>query len=105
MRPSTWLTPARDATDAKTNHISVCICTYKRATFLGRLLENLRDQDTSGLFTYSVVVADNVRLPGAPKYRAYMLEHEGTRWHTIEHETHLEYQSLIKDLVLESELL
>lgn len=53
----------------------------------------------------SVVVADNVKVPGAPAYRAYMGEHEGKAWHTVEHETHVEYQSLIKDLVLESEYL
>ena len=53
----------------------------------------------------SVVVADNVKLPGAPKYRAYMQEQEGRRWHTVEHETHVEYQSLLKDLVLESDFL
>jgi catechol O-methyltransferase len=53
----------------------------------------------------SVVVADNVRFPGAPEYRAYMKEHEGRGWHTVEHETHLEYQSLVKDLVLESDYL
>jgi catechol O-methyltransferase len=50
----------------------------------------------------SVVVADNVRFPGAPKYRAYMTAQEGKEWHTIEHDTHAEYQTLIKDLVLES---
>jgi succinoglycan biosynthesis protein ExoM len=43
----------------KTNHISVCICTYKRPRFLKRLLEELGGQDTDGLFTYSIVVADN----------------------------------------------
>ncbi len=53
----------------------------------------------------SVVVADNVKVPGAPAYRAYMKEHEGRTWRTVEHDTHLEYQSLIKDLVLESEFL
>jgi catechol O-methyltransferase len=53
----------------------------------------------------SLVVADNVRVPGAPKYRAYMKEHEGVTWRTVEHDTHVEYQSLIKDLVLESEYL
>jgi catechol O-methyltransferase len=53
----------------------------------------------------SIVVADNVRFPGAPQYRAYMKAQEGNTWRTIEHPTHAEYQSLIKDLVLESEYL
>ena len=53
----------------------------------------------------AVVVADNVKIPGAPRYRAYMREHEGRRWRTTEQVTHLEYQSLLKDLVLESEYL
>jgi catechol O-methyltransferase len=53
----------------------------------------------------SIVVADNVRFPGAPEYRAYIKEQEGKTWRTIEHDTHVEYQSLIKDLVLESEYL
>jgi len=53
----------------------------------------------------SVVVADNVKFPGAPEYRAHMQEQEGKSWRTTEHDTHVEYQSLMKDLVLESEYL
>jgi catechol O-methyltransferase len=53
----------------------------------------------------TVVVADNVKFPGAPKYRAHLAEAEGKTWCTIEHDTHVEYQSLVKDLVLESEYL
>jgi len=53
----------------------------------------------------SVVVADNVKFPGAPEYRAYLTAQQGKTWNTIEHETHVEYQSLLKDLVLESEYL
>jgi catechol O-methyltransferase len=53
----------------------------------------------------SIAVADNVRVPGAPKYREYMREQQGKLWDTIEHKTHLEYQTLIADLVLESEYL
>jgi catechol O-methyltransferase len=53
----------------------------------------------------SIVVADNVRFPGAPQYRAYMQAQEDRSWRTIEHTTHVEYQSLLKDLVLESEYL
>jgi catechol O-methyltransferase len=53
----------------------------------------------------SISVADNVRVPGAPKYRAYMREQQGKRWNTAEHKAHLEYQSLVTDLVLVSEYL
>ena len=58
--------------------------------------------DRGWLHPGAVVVADNVKFPGAPKYRAFMNEQEGGAWHTIEHDTHAEYQTLIKDLVLES---
>jgi catechol O-methyltransferase len=51
------------------------------------------------------VVADNVKFPGVPAYREYMREREGSDWRTTEHEAHLEYQTMIKDLVLESEYL
>lgn len=61
--------------------------------------------DRGWLHPGSIVVADNVRVPGAPKYRAYMRAQEGLRWRTTEHDTHLEYQSLISDRVLESEYL
>ena len=50
---------------AKTAHISVCICTYKRPLLLQRLLTDLRDQETGSLFTYSIVVADNDRSRSA----------------------------------------
>jgi catechol O-methyltransferase len=51
----------------------------------------------------AIVVADNVRIPGAPAYRDYMRAQEAKLWRTTEHQTHVEYQSLLKDLVLESE--
>jgi succinoglycan biosynthesis protein ExoM len=41
------------------NNISVCICTYKRAKLLKKLLNQLENQITEGLFTYRVVVVDN----------------------------------------------
>jgi glycosyltransferase involved in cell wall biosynthesis len=41
------------------NHISVCICTFKRPELLRQLLEALERQQTEDLFTFSVVVADN----------------------------------------------
>jgi catechol O-methyltransferase len=61
--------------------------------------------DRRWLHRGSIVVADNVRIPGAPKYRAYMTEQQGKLWNTVEHKTHAEYQTLISDLVLESEYL
>src|SRR6185437_13736980 len=61
--------------------------------------------DRGWLHPGSIAVADNVRIPGAPKYRESMRQHEGTLWKTIEHKAHLEYQSLVWDLVLESQYL
>ena len=41
------------------DHISVCICTYRRNRMLTRLLRNLALQETRDQFTFSVVVVDN----------------------------------------------
>jgi catechol O-methyltransferase len=51
------------------------------------------------------VVADNIKFPGAPDYRAYMKQREGQAWRTAEHESLVEYQSVLKDIVLVSERL
>jgi catechol O-methyltransferase len=61
--------------------------------------------EASLLHPGSIVVADNIRFPGAPAYQAYMMSQEGKRWHTAVHETHAEYQTLIKDVVMESTLI
>jgi catechol O-methyltransferase len=61
--------------------------------------------DRGWLHPGSVIVADNVKFPGAPEYRAYMQSQEGKQWRTVEHQAPIEYQSLIKDLVLVSEYL
>jgi catechol O-methyltransferase len=61
--------------------------------------------DRGWLHPGSVAVADNVKFPGAPDYREYMRAEEGRTWRTTEHKTHAEYQTLLKDLVLESEYL
>jgi len=61
--------------------------------------------DRGWLHRGSIVVADNVGFPGSPKYRAYMREQQGHGWQTVEHRTHVEYQDLIPDLVLESDYL
>ena len=47
------------------HHITVCICTYKRVDMLRRLLDGLNDQQTEGLFSYSLVVADNDHMRSA----------------------------------------
>lgn len=46
-------------------HITVCICTYKRPNLLKRLLNELDYQRTEGLFDYSIVVVDNDMLNSA----------------------------------------
>lgn len=49
----------------KTEHINVCVCTYKRPQLLRHLLHKISGQDTDGLFTYSIIVADNDHLRSA----------------------------------------
>jgi glycosyltransferase involved in cell wall biosynthesis len=41
------------------DHISVCICTYRRPDWLRRLLRVLQQQQTADRFGVSIVVADN----------------------------------------------
>ena len=54
------------------------------------------------LHSGSVVVADNIKFPGAPEYHNYMVEQEGKQWQTKAHKSFVEYQHMIPDLVLES---
>jgi glycosyltransferase involved in cell wall biosynthesis len=44
---------------SKKHHICVCICTYKRPKHLDGLLWKLEEQETEGVFSYSIVVVDN----------------------------------------------
>jgi|SRR5271167_2042618 len=61
--------PLRDKKVTKAiEHISVCICTYKRPQFLKRLLEKLNGQETNGLFSYSIVVVDNDHLQSSERF-------------------------------------
>jgi succinoglycan biosynthesis protein ExoM len=41
------------------HHIAVCIITYRRPAWLGRLLQALGKQETADAFTYSIVVVDD----------------------------------------------
>jgi glycosyltransferase involved in cell wall biosynthesis len=46
-------------TDWNSDHISVCICTYKRQKLLIRLLNKLQSQITDNFFIYSIIIVDN----------------------------------------------
>jgi len=61
-------------------HISVCICTFKRLPLLKRLLHALAEQETDGLFTFSIVVADN---DGARSAEALVAEFAAEKTITI----------------------
>ncbi len=61
--------------------------------------------DEGWLHPGSVVLADNVRFPGAPRYRRYMEAGEGAGWQVRRHPAHAEYQSWLRDEMLESTLL
>ncbi len=52
------------------DHVSVCICTYKRTVLLTKLINKLQDQVTDCLFTYSILVVDN--------------DHASTARHTVD---------------------
>jgi glycosyltransferase involved in cell wall biosynthesis len=41
------------------DHISICICTFRRNPMLERLLRKLKLQEADNLFTFSIVVVDN----------------------------------------------
>ena len=43
----------------KSQHVTVCICTYKRPHMLARLIKELQYQRTDKEFTYSALIVDN----------------------------------------------
>ncbi|MEN6321066.1 MAG: glycosyltransferase [Syntrophaceae bacterium] len=45
--------------DLKQNHISVCICTFKRPAMLAKALGSILSQITDNKFTFEVVIVDN----------------------------------------------
>ena len=59
--------------------------------------------DRAWLRDGSIVITDHARFPGARAYLAWMKWQEGRTFYTVERPALLEYQSLVKDLVLESE--
>lgn len=67
----------------------------------GLYLSDLKLALDLGLFQKgSVIVADNVLFPGAPDYKAFVLE--DPRFDTVVHDTLLEYSKTAKDEVLVS---
>lgn len=48
-----------DCAPASLPHICICLCTFKRPPLLKQTLKALRLLQTEGLFSYSIVVADN----------------------------------------------
>jgi succinoglycan biosynthesis protein ExoM len=59
VEPTAGKEPVISVTRITPAHISICVCTYKRPAMLNRLLTELTRQETGGLFTYSIAVADN----------------------------------------------
>ena len=75
---------------------------HDKAAYLADL-QSIRDR--GWLHRGSIVVADNILIPGSPKHRGFMKDQQGKLFDTVEHKTHGEYQTLAPDIVLESELL
>jgi catechol O-methyltransferase len=72
----------------------------------GAYLPDLQSiMDRGWLHRGAIVVADNMLIPGSPKYRDFMNQQQGKLFDTVEHKTHGEYQTLMPDVVLESEYL
>ncbi len=58
--------------DDHRDHITVCMCTYKRPALLARVLGCLAAQETEALFTYSLVVVDNDNgMSASPVVKAF----------------------------------
>ena len=64
----------------------------------GLYLSDLNRVEAAGLLVKgAVVIADNVIVPGAPDLLAYFKSEEGRLYHTVLHDTTLEYKSDVKD--------
>jgi len=72
----------------------------------GAYLPDLQSILDRGWLHYgSIVVADNMLIPGSPKYREFMNQQQSKLFDTVAHKTHGEYETLAPDVVLESEYL
>jgi glycosyltransferase involved in cell wall biosynthesis len=67
------------------DHITVCICTFKRPLALAELLLSLKNQFTGGRFTYNIVVVDNDSCGSAKKVvNKFIIDHELDIVYTVE---------------------
>jgi catechol O-methyltransferase len=82
--------------------LDVLFIDHDKAAYLADLQSIL---DRGWLHSGSIVVADNILIPGSPKYRQFMKHQQGKLFDTVEHKTHGEYQTLAPDIVLESKYL
>jgi glycosyltransferase involved in cell wall biosynthesis len=64
--------------DIQLDHISVCICTYKRPGLLARTLDGVLSQATHDAFTLEVVIVDNDKLRSAQDL-VHKYQKRGTR--------------------------
>lgn len=72
------------------DHISVCICTFRRLPYLERLLEKLAVQRTYRRFTYSIVVVDNDAARSAESVvRKFAAQWEGQVEYHVEPEQNI----------------
>ena len=75
---------------------------HDKAAYLADLQSIL---DRGWLHRGSIVVADNILIPGVAEVPRVHEGAAGQAVDTVEHKTHGEYQTLVPDLVLESEYL
>ena len=57
----------KDKSDTNADHISICICTFKRPEMLARALDAIFSQATDSAFTFEVVIVDNDKMCSAKK--------------------------------------
>ena len=70
-------------TSIQNNHISICICTYKRPHLLEKLLKKLQYQKTNDLFTYSIIVVDNDKNKSAKCIVEEFKQYDGIKGDTF----------------------
>jgi catechol O-methyltransferase len=84
----------------KPGYVDLCFIDHDKNHYLADLRRMMQQK---WFKEGSVVVADNMVFPGAPEYAAYMKSADGIEhWESKEHDSFVEYQSLMKDKMLVS---